>query len=88
MKQLQWFYARLAALFLATVAGAPPALSQDDPDSTAWQDAKQAGTLSAFQSYLEAYPNGRHSEEAFRAIVEQSLSDDAAGANQLSADLY
>lgn len=90
MKQLQWLYVRLAALFLATVAGAPLALSQDtDPDSAAWEDALQDGSLDALQGYLEVFPNGKHSEEAFRQIIEQSLREDTgAGPSSLGTDLY
>jgi len=90
VKQLQWLYARLAALFLATVAGAPPALSQNtDADGAAWQDAQQEGTLAALQGYLETFPTGRHSEEAFRQIVEQSLQEEpGAGTGSLGTDLY
>lgn len=90
VKQLQWLYARLTALLLATVAGTSPALSQStDSDSAAWQDAQQEGTLGALQGYLETYPSGKHSEEAFRQIVEQSLQEEpGAGAGGLSTDLY
>lgn len=90
MKQLHWLYVRLAALFLATAAGAPLALGQaTDPDGAAWQDALQDGSLDALQGYLEVFPNGQHSEEAFRQIIEQSLQQETgAGPSSLGTDLY
>lgn len=38
-------------------------------DDTMWQQAKKQNTTAAFKKYLNAYPNGQHSEEAAAQII-------------------
>ena len=76
---------RLGTLLLATVAGSgvQPAVvraqadTQQVPagpnDQETWTAARRAGTVAAFQRYLELFPTGAYAEDAFRLLVEQSL---------------
>ena len=42
-------------------------------DQETWTAAQRAGTVAAFQRYLELFPTGAFAEDAFRGLVEQSL---------------
>lgn len=72
---------RLAAALLGlpalaiTALAAPTGHAQGSPsaDDAAWAAASEAGSAEACQQYLEAFPAGRHAEEAFRCLVEDSL---------------
>ena len=78
MKYLRALCASLRALTIAglTIAtlGSAHAQQPIDPDTAAWNSARQQNTLEAYQRYLELYPLGVHSTEAFQAIVELTLS--------------
>jgi hypothetical protein len=76
------------ALAIAALAGAPMSHAQEPPsgDDAAWAAASEAGTAEACQQYLEAFPAGRHAEEAFRCLVEGDL-DIAPGAGE-DIDVY
>ena len=58
----------IAALTSALVTGAHA--QSPDPDTTAWNRARQENTVEAYQRYLERYPLGVYSAEAFQAMVE------------------
>ena len=76
---------RLGTLLLATVAGSgvQPAVvraqadTQQVPagpnDEATWTAARKAGTVAAYQRYLELFPVGAYAEDAFRLLVESSL---------------
>lgn len=80
----------LRALMFAAFAtsGAPHAQqAPSDADESAWAAARSVGTAEAYQRYLEEFPVGRHAEDAFRFLVEESI-DDGGGSRGLSVDLY
>jgi hypothetical protein len=58
----------IAALASAAVTGAHA--QSPDPDTAAWNRARQQHTVEAYQRYLERYPLGVYSAEAFQAMVE------------------
>ena len=55
-------------LSLFAVGGVTYYLTIIYPDDTEWAQAQQAGTLASYQIYLDAYPEGRHAEEALAEI--------------------
>ena len=78
---------RIGTLLLATATGGAlpaghqahaavePAQEFANPaEEAAWGEARRVGTAGAYQRYLELYPMGEHMEEAFKRIVERSLS--------------
>jgi hypothetical protein len=96
MKYLSGFYASLRALLIAALAsvavGNAYAQAPSDADSAAWSRARQENTVEAYQRYLEAYPLGAHSAEAFQAMVELLLvlegPPDAADEAPPGVDMY
>jgi hypothetical protein len=78
MKYLRALCASLRALTIAALAsgafGDAHAQQPADPETVAWERARDENTLGAYQRYLELYPLGLHSTEAFQAIVELTLS--------------
>ena len=52
---------------------------QTSPDREAaeWNAARGTGTPDAYQRYLEVYPLGRYSGDAFRCIIELTVAPDA-----------
>ena len=80
MKYLRGFYATLRALAIAALAsgtlGHGQAQQPIDPEAATWNWARAQNTLDAYQRYLELYPLGAHSTEAFRAVVELTLSQE------------
>ena len=88
MKRLAAVVLGLRALAISALAGAPISHAQEPPsaDDAAWGAASEAGTAEACQQYLEAFPAGRHAEEAFRCLVEGSL-EIAPGAGE-DLDIY
>lgn len=40
-----------------------------NPDDIAWEQARAEGTVEAYQRYLDAFPVGRHSSDAFALII-------------------
>jgi hypothetical protein len=74
VKRLAALFLGLRALAIAALAGSPAAHAQEQSaDDAAWAVASEAGTAAACQDYLEAFPAGRHAEEAFRCLIEGSL---------------
>ena len=39
-----------------------------------WAEAQQANTAEAYQRYLELFPTGQFAEDAFRSLIEHSLT--------------
>jgi len=76
MDVLKALLASTRALMVAYVAGSIGSASAqtDDPEEQLWNQALERGTVEAFQRYLEEYPVGRHASEAFRYIVEGTVS--------------
>jgi hypothetical protein len=78
MNYLRALCASLRALTIAALAsatlGSAHAQPATDPDTAAWNIAREQNTLDAYQRYLELYPLGLYSTEAFQAIVELTLS--------------
>lgn len=79
----------LRALVIASAASASTAHAQQaqDADDAAWAAAQEAGTASAYQRYLEEFPTGRHAEEAFRLLVEET-DPEAGDGGRFSVDIY
>jgi hypothetical protein len=75
VKKLAAVLLGLRALALTALAGTPIGHAQEAPsaDDSAWAAASDAGTAAACQQYLEAFPAGRHAEEAFRCLIEGDL---------------
>ncbi|MGH6898076.1 MAG: hypothetical protein ACREJ5_16265 [Geminicoccaceae bacterium] len=75
MKRMAALVFGLRALALAALAGSSSGHAQQAPsgDDAAWAAASELGTGEACQQYLEAFPAGRHAEEAFRCLIEGSL---------------
>ena len=75
MRRMAALFLGLRALALAALAGAPGGHAQEGstPDDAAWAAANEVGTAEACQQYLEAFPAGRHAEEAFRCLIEGNL---------------
>ena len=67
------FYASLRALAVAAIAGSAQAQTLVDDDDRAWSAAQERGTGEACQQYLEQFPVGRHTEEAFRCLIEEQM---------------
>lgn len=82
----------LRALVIAglTSSGAVQAQQPADADDAAWNRARSADTTAAYQDYLEQFPAGRHAEEAFRALVESSVEQEAGATRGglRGADMY
>jgi hypothetical protein len=79
-------FRRFGTLLLATVAGSsmqPAEMArgqvdtQQSPaapnDQGTWTIARRAGTVAAYQRYLELFPTGAYAEDAFRLLIESSL---------------
>lgn len=96
MKYFRALYASLRALMIAALAsgavGSAQAQDTSDAETAAWNRARQENTVEAYQRYLEFYPLGVHSAEAFQAIVELLLvleGEPEAGDEALpDVDLY
>jgi hypothetical protein len=80
MKYLRAFCASVRALTFAALAsatlGSAHAQQPTDPETATWNMAREQNTLEAYQRYLELYPLGLYSTEAFQAIVELTLSQE------------
>jgi hypothetical protein len=80
VKYLATLCAGLRALMIAALAGAPASAQAPggtNREAAEWNAARGAGTVEAFQHYLELYPLGRYSGEAFRYIIELTIDPDA-----------
>jgi hypothetical protein len=74
VKRLAAVLLGLRALALTALAGPSLGHAQEpSADDAAWATASDLGTAEACQQYLEAFPAGRHAEEAFRCLIEDSL---------------
>ena len=77
MKYFRALGASLRALALAALTsvtlGSAHAQQPPDPDTAAWVRARNANTVEGYQRYLEIFPLGAHSAEAFEAMVELML---------------
>jgi hypothetical protein len=77
MKHFRALAASLRALAVAALAsvtaGTVHAQQPADPETAAWIRARNDDTVEAYQRYLETYPLGAHSAEAFQAMVELML---------------
>ena len=89
MRLMAALLASLRALVMAGFAtgGAAHAQQPADADDAAWGAAERAGTADAYQRYLEEFPVGRHVEEAFRGVVEESLGSQG-GTRGVNVDMY
>jgi hypothetical protein len=77
----------LRALLIASVAGVPAgahAQSPVDRETAEWNTARGSGTVDAYQRYLELFPVGRHSGDAFRCIIELTVDPDALSSCSLA----
>jgi hypothetical protein len=86
MRRMAAIFLGLRALAITALAGPPAGHAQESGDDAAWASASEAGTAEACQQYLEAFPAGRHAEEAFRCLIEGSL-EVAPGAGE-DIDIY
>jgi hypothetical protein len=76
MKTLAAVLLGLRALAITALVGCSPvdhAQQSPSADDAAWAAASEAGTAEACQGYLEAFPTGQHTEEAFRCAIAGSL---------------
>lgn len=72
---------RIRALLFAAVAGGGAAQMPSNADAAisaaeqqTWAQAQENGTAAGYQRYLELFPTGQFAEEAFRSLVQQSLT--------------
>jgi hypothetical protein len=73
MRWIAAFYASLRAFAVAAIAGSAQAQTLADDDDRAWGTAQERDTSEAYQQYLERFPVGRHTEEAFRNLIEEQM---------------
>jgi hypothetical protein len=94
LRNLGRIYLRLRTLLLAGAATSLPGSAAPQPaDQAAWVDAQRAGTIEAYQDFLESYPTSPLADQAFRSLVEQSLLRDISpggspGGGGFAADMY
>jgi hypothetical protein len=73
---MRWITAVVISLRAFAIAAFASSWAQaqqsTDADDRAWRSALESGTAEAWQQYLEQFPAGRHVEEAFRRLFEQS----------------
>ena len=77
---------RLRALLLAAAAGSAPPLAGHAQtagpeqeligaaEQQVWSEAQRQRTAAAYERYLELFPTGQYAEEAFRLLIERSLT--------------
>jgi len=73
MRWIAAFCASLRAFAVAAIAGSAQAQAPADADDRAWSAAQERDTADAYQQYLEQFPVGRHTEEAFRNLIEEQM---------------
>ncbi len=80
--------ARLKALLLLGV-GSQAVHAQSDPAGQAWDAARSANTVEAYEQFLDAYPDSPAADAAFDALVDRALS---AGGREpvrgIAVDMY
>lgn len=54
---------------VALIGVLPASWAAADSDDISWYQARSEGTVTAYQQYLDAYPAGRYSSDAFACIV-------------------
>jgi hypothetical protein len=86
MRRMAATFLGLRALAITALAGSPAGHAQERGDDAVWAAASEAGAAEACQQYLEAFPAGRHAEEAFRRLIEGS-PEIAPGAGE-DIDIY
>jgi hypothetical protein len=70
-------------------AGSQVAQAQQDPASIAWEAARAANTVEAYEEYLERYPDAPAADDAFSAMVDRSLAQSGRAPVQgLAIDIY
>lgn len=89
---MRWMAAVLGTLRALVIAGTASssmahAQQPQDADDAAWAAAREAGTATAYQRYLEEFPTGRHAEEAFRLLIEEGAPETGEG-GRFSVDIY
>ena len=80
MKYLATLCSGLRALLIAALAGSAggaQAQNTGDREAAEWNAARGTGTADAYQRYLERFPLGRYSADAFRCIIELTVDPDA-----------
>ena len=79
---------RLKALLLLGV-GTQAVHAQPDPATQAWEAARAADTIEAYEQFLDAYPDSPAADAAFDALVDRALS---AGGREpvrgIAVDMY
>lgn len=78
MKLLRLVYHSARAFLISALAmGAPSAQEFDfaDQEEADWNRSLREGSADAFQRYLEAYPTGKHAEEAFGCLIGGALCE-------------
>lgn len=91
MRVMAALLASLRAALMATFAssGAVHAQQPADADDAAWAAARSADSAEAYQRYLDQFPVGRHADEAFRSLIEESVGAEVGGGTRgLSGDMY
>lgn len=79
MDRLRTLFATLRTLLVASAASgallpaADLAAQEQDPEERLWNETLEEGTPDAYQDYLEAYPFGRHAQEAFELMLVTAL---------------
>jgi hypothetical protein len=70
-------------------AGSQVAQAQQDPASLAWDAARAANTVEAYEEFLERYPDASAADDAFSALVDRSLANSGRAPVQgLAIDIY
>ena len=84
-------YMRHLLALLASTMGFQATVSTDanaqDPESQAWNAAKQTGTRTAIEQFLAEYPVGAYSREAFREMIRLSDEPDQGGTDPVEIEI-
>ncbi|MEO1016463.1 MAG: hypothetical protein AAFY56_02040 [Pseudomonadota bacterium] len=74
LQRLRWLKLLLLGTTISGLALGQRAVGQQNPDEVAWQQAQSVGTLQAYENYLNQNPTGQFASDAFRCVVELSIS--------------
>lgn len=90
MKKIVITVSTWKAIAFSLVFGASQVLAADAAERDAWNAARMLGTKSAYQSFLENYPNSPYAAEAFSSMVEavDRSVQDAPGASDGTGESY